>query len=69
MCVCVCVCVCVRVCVLVVRLPQKSFQVLHIVRKLLDKVLMKINNYSLAISVIWKMLVAKMILSRSVQGF
>ena len=58
---CLCVCVCVRV----VRLPWARpplSQVLRYFKKLIDEVVKEIKNDFLAISVIWKIWIAKMVL-------
>ena len=57
----VCVCVCVRV----VRLPWTPpplSQILRYCKKLIDEVVKKIKNDFLAISVIWKIWIAKVVL-------
>ena len=54
-------CVCVRVVRLPWARPQLS-QVLRYFKKLIDDVVKEIKNYFLAISVIWKIWIAKMVL-------
>ena len=67
-CVCVCVCVCVRVCVCARACCTSFPKITSIIssstycKNLLDEVVMEVKNYLLAISVLTKIWVAKVVL-------